>query len=245
MDYTTYATDIANNMAISVTDDNFLVMLPQAIQYAEGRIARDLDLMAANVRDSSSSTVALTRNFNLPAVTGTFLIIDGINIITPASTGAESGTRNPLIPVSRDFLDYTWPSTTGATVPQYFAYITQDTFLTGSAAQSQVIFGPWPDSTYRVEVIGKVQPPALSSTNTTTWISVNLPDLMIAASMVFVSGWMKNYGSGADDPKMSMSWEAQYGQIKGAAATYQARARFAGASWTPKQQEPQAAPSRG
>ena len=245
MDYATYAADIANNMAISVTDDNFLVMLPQAIQYAEGRIARDLDLMAANVRDSSSSTVALTRNFNLPTGTGAFLIIDGINIITPSSTAPESGTRNPLIPVSRDFLDYTWPSTTGATVPQYFAYITQDTFLTGSAAQSQVIFGPWPDSTYRVEVIGKVQPPALSSTNTTTWISVNLPDLMIAASMVFVSGWMKNYSAASDDPKMSMSWEGQYAQIKAGAATYQARARFAGASWTPKQPEPTAVNQRG
>lgn len=245
MNYTTYAADIASNMAMSVSDANFQVMLPQAIAYAEGRITRDLDLMAANVRDSSSSTVALTRNFNLPTTAGTFLIIDGINIITPASTGAESGTRNPLIPVSRDFLDYTWPSTTGATVPQYFAYITQDTFLTGGAAQSQVIFGPWPDSTYRVEVIGKVQPPALSSTNTTTWISVNLPDVLIAASMVFVTGWMKDYGASSDDPKMAQSWENQYQQLKASAATYQARARFAGASWTPKQPEPAAVPQRG
>ena len=245
MDYATYAADIANNMAISVTDDNFLVMLPQAIQYAEGRIARDLDLMAANVRDSSSSTVALTRNFNLPTGTGAFLIIDGINIITPSSTAPESGTRNPLIPVSRDFLDYTWPSTTGATVPQYFAYITQDTFLTGSAAQSQVIFGPWPDATYRVEVIGKVQPPALSSTNTTTWISVNLPDLMIAASMVFVTGYMKNYGASADDPKMAQSWENQYSTLKASAEVYEARKRFAGASWTSKEPEKSAVPQRG
>lgn len=245
MNYTTYAADIANNMAMPATDTNFLVMLPQAIAYAEGRITRDLDLMAANVRDSSSSTVALTRNFNLPTTAGTFLIIDGINVITPASTGAESGTRNPLVPVSRDFLDYTWPSTTGATVPQYFSYITQDTFLTGGAAQSQVIFGPWPDDTYKIEVIGKVQPPALSSTNSTTWISVNLPDLLIAASMVFVSGWQKNYGGQADDPKMAQSWEGQYGKLLQSAQVYEARKRFAGASWTPKQPETSAVNQRG
>lgn len=245
MNYTTLAIDIANNMAMPTTDDNFQVAFAQALLYAEGRIARDLDLMAANVRDSSASTVALTRNFNLPTTAGTFLIIDGINIITPASTGTESGTRNPLIPVSRDFLDYTWPSTTGATVPQYFSYITQDTYLAGSAAQSQVIFGPWPDTTYRVEVIGKIQPAGLSDTNANTWISDNLPDLLIAACMVFVSGYQKNYGAQADDPKMSQSWESQYTQLRASAATYEARKRFSGASWSSKQPEPTAVPQRG
>lgn len=224
-------------------DPDFLVTAPNAFAYAEGRITRDLDLMAANIRNSASSTVALNRNFNLPTDLGTFLVVDGINVITPASTAPDSGTRVPLIPVSRDFLDMVWPSTTGATVPQYFAYLSQNTQT--SPAPTQIIFGPWPDTTYRVEVIGKIQPATLSVSNTTTWISENLPELMIAACMIHFAGFMKNYGGQSDDPKMAQSWEQQYSILLAGAGVYEARKRFSGASWSPKQIEPQAQPQRG
>ncbi len=243
MNYTEIVAELANIAVYDPTDPGFLANMPTAIAYAEGRITRDLDLMAANIRDSTTSTVANSRNFNLPTTYGTFLIIDGINIITPANTPADSGTRVALTPVSRDVLDFTWPNSTGAAVPQQFAYITQDTF--SSPTQTQVIFGPWPDDTYRVEVIGKIQPAALSATNTTTWLSVNLPELYIAACMVQISGFMRNFGSQADDPKMAQSWEGQYTTLLSSAGTYQARARFGGASWSSKPMEPMAQPQRG
>lgn len=243
MTYSEIVAALATLAVTPSTDANFLAILPSTFLYAEGRITRDLDLMAANVRDSTSSTVSLTRSFNLPTSVGTFLIVDGINVITPASTAPDSGTRHPLIPVSRDFLDLCWPSTSGATVPQFFAYLSQDTF--SSPAQTQVIFGPWPDSTYRVEVIGKIQPAGLSSTNTTTWLTVNLPDLYIAACMIYLSGYQRNFGAQADDPRTAQSWEQQYTQLRESSASYEARKRFAGASWTPKQLEPQAQAQRG
>lgn len=244
MNYAEAISTISTITVIPSTDADFQVIVPSAFQYAEERITRDLDLMAANIRNSASSTVALNRNFNLPTDLGTFLIVDGINVITPASTAPDSGTRVPLIPVSRDFLDMVWPSTTGATVPQYFAYISQNTQT--SPAPTQIIFGPWPDTTYRVEVIGKIQPATLSASNTTTWISENLSQLFIAGTMVYMSGYMKNYsGAGADDPKQSLSWEKTYGDLLASASVYEARKRFSGASWSPKQIEPQAQPQRG
>jgi hypothetical protein len=244
MNYSDIVTSLSTNLPVDPTDTAFLAVLPSAFAYAEGRITRELDLMAANVRDSTSSTVASNRNFNCPTGLGTFLVIDGVNVITPASTSPESGTRTPLIPVSRDFLDLVYPSTTGATVPQYFAYISQNTYSTPT--QTQIIFGPWPDDTYRIEVIGKIQPAGLSSTNTTTWLTVNLPDLYIAASMVYLTGGMQhNFGAQADEPRSAQSWESQYSQLRESAATYQARARFSAASWSPKQVEPQAQPQRG
>lgn len=245
MNYTQYVTAISTLTAISSTNADFVAILPSAITYAEDRITRELDLIAANVRDSSASTTANSRNFNLPTTVGTFLVVDGINVITPASTAPESGARVPLTPVSRDFLDLVWPSLTGATVPQYFAYLSQDTYSAGDAAQNQVIFGPWPDATYRVEVVGKIQPAALSSSNPDTWIADNLPDLLVAASMVFMSGYMRNFGSQADDAKMAVSWETQFNTLKSSAETYAARTRFAGASWSSKQPEPAAVPQRG
>lgn len=243
MNYTDITTEWSTLTAIPLTDADFISNLPSTIAYAEGRITRDLDLMAANVRDATASTVAGSRNFNLPTTYGTFLIVDGINIITPASTSADSGTRNALTYVSRDVLDFTYPSSTGSGVPTQFAFLSQDTQST--PAQTQIIFGPWPDDTYRVEVIGKIQPAALSASNTTTWLSVNLPELYIAAGMVWLAGYMRDYGQSVDDPAMAGSWEAQYQKLLSGAQAYQARARFGGASWTPKPVEPMAQPQRG
>lgn len=243
MNYTDIITEWATLTAIPSDDAGFVANIPATIAYADGLITRDLDLMAANVRDSTSSTTAGSRNFNLPTTYGTFLIVDGINIITPASTPADSGTRNSLRYVSRDVIDYTWGSSTGAGVPQMFAYVTQNT--QASPAQTQILFGPWPDATYRVEVIGKVQPQALSASNPNTWLSDNLPELYIAAGMVWLAGYMRNYGSAADDPQQPGSWKARYDELLKSAAVYQARARFGGASWTPKPIEPTAIPQRG
>lgn len=219
--------------------------MPGCIDYAEGRCYRDLDIFAGNVRDGSSSTVANSRNFNLPTGVGTYIIVDGINIITPASTSPESGTRVPLQPVSRDFLDAAYPSSTGATVPSYFSYLTNNTYLSGGSTQTQVIFGPWPDSTYRVEVIGKIQLTPLSASNPNTYLTDFLPDIFIAASMVYLSGFMRNYGAMADDPKMATSWDTEYQKLLASAATYEARKRWSGASWSSKQPEMTAVPQRG
>lgn len=242
--YSDLLADISNTIVVEPTNAPLLAIFPQWLNAAEGRIIRELDLVAANVRDSTTSTVALNRNFNLPTAVGTFLIVSGINIITPASTAPDSGTRNPLVPVSRDFLDMTWPSTTGAAVPQYFAYLSQDTY--SSPAQTQVIFGPWPDAIYRTEVVGKVQPAPLSATNTTTWLSVNLYDVLFKAVMIEATGFQQNFGAaGVDNPAMANTWKAAYAEAVSSAATWQARARFAGASWTAAPVEPTAAPQRG
>lgn len=244
--YTTLGTALSTITAIPTTDPNFIAIFPNAVTYAENRICRELDLVAANVRDGSASCTAGSPNFNLPTVVGTFLVVDGMNVITPANTAPDGGTRIPLIPVSRDFLNLVWPSSTGSTVPQYFAYITQDTYSSGAAAQNQVIFGPWPDATYRIEVIGKIQPAGLTAINPTTWISTNLPDLLLMASCIFMVGaYMKNFGAASDNPASAVSYESQYQTLKASADTWQARARFSGASWTSKQLEPTAQAQRG
>lgn len=238
--YATLTTALSTLTAIAEDDDNFETILPQAIEYANNRICRELDMLVEDVRDSTSSTTALNRNFTLPTTLGTFQVITGINVITPASTAPESGTRNPCTPVSRDVLDMIWPSTTGATVPTMYNYFSQ------ASGQTGILFGPWPDATYRVEVIGKIIPAPISADNTTTFVTTYLGDLFIAACMIFITGgFMKNFGSQSDSPKEAQSWESQYQVLSASAKTWEARKRFAGASWTSKQIEPTAAPQRG
>lgn len=242
--YSDLLADVSNTIVVDPSNAPLLAIFPQWINYAEDRIYRELDMLVANVRDSSSSTVTGSRNFNLPTSIGTFLVLDAINVITPASTAPDSGTRHRLTPVSLDVLDWTFPSTTGSGVPSMFAYYSQNTDL--SPAQTQVMFGPWPDATYRVEVIGKIQPAALSAANTTTYLTANLYDLMFAATMVAATAWQQNLGAaGVDNPQMASTWEGTYQTLKASAATWEARKRFGGASWTAKALEPMAQAQRG
>lgn len=242
MNYSEIVEALSELTVVPSDDTNLLAILPYAFAYAEGRIYRELDMLAAMVRDSSVSTVALDRNLTMPTAFGTFQVVDAVNVITPAGVAVASGTRNPLRPVSRDFLDMVWPSTTGAAVPQFYHYFSQDT----STSQPGLIFGPWPDAAYRVEVVGRIQPAVLSAANPSNFLTANLSDLYIAACMIFLAGgWQKNFGAQGDDPRSAQSWETQYGLLRDSAATWEARKRFGGASWTSKAVEPTAQAQRG
>lgn len=221
--YATYQTQIATLIAASTSDPNFVAILPGAIDYAEQRIYRELDLLNTTVRTPTGTLTASNRNFTLPTPSaGPFVTVQEINVITPVSTAPDSGTRNQLTATTKEFLDAVWNSATGATVPKWFAPIDQ----------LSIIVGPWPDAAYTVEVVGTVRPAPLSATNTTTFLTNYLPDLFIAASMVYFSGYMRNFGSQSDDPKMSASWESQYQTLFASAKGEELRKKFAGSDWT-------------
>jgi hypothetical protein len=221
--YSTYINEISKIIATDPSDQNFAAIIPGMIDYAEQRIYRELDLLNTTVRDSSATFTAYNRNFALPTSVGTFVTVQSVNAVTPSGTQPDSGTRNQLVPVSRDYLDAVWNSISGATVPQFFA------LLDGS----NIIVGPWPDSAYVAEVVGTIRPTPLSQSNTSTFLTTNLPDLFVAASMVFVSGYMRNFGSQSDDPRMSASWEDQYTKLAASAEREELRKKFASPpGWT-------------
>src|SRR5262249_45790885 len=150
--YTTYVSSLANLMVIDATGTAFLADVPNIIDYAELRGYRDLDLLNTVTRDTGMASTS-TRTFNLPSNNGTFVVTEQINVITPSGTQPDSGTRNPLVPTSKEMLDFLYPSASGSTVPLFFAPLTQTT----------VLFGPWPDSSYTVEVVGTIRPTSLSA----------------------------------------------------------------------------------
>lgn len=235
MDYTDYVSSLSNLMPVPSDDPNFATDLPNIIADAELRIYRDLDLLNTVVRDTSGTLSTSTRTLNLPSTLGTFVVTEEINIITPAGTSnPELGTRNPLVPMSKEALDFMWPNSTGSTVPQYFAMVSQST----------VIVGPWPAAAYSVEVVGTIRPPQLSSTVTTTLLSVYFPDLLLAASMARAAAYMKNYGASVDDPRQAITWEAHYSTLLQSAQVEEMRKKFVSQGWSPKQPAPLATPPR-
>lgn len=217
LDYTTYVSQLANLMAQTSTDANFQTFLPGCIDYAEQRIYRELDMLNSVVVDNGSFQ-ANTRNFTLPTNIGTFIVVEAISAID------SNNTRFPLTQVTRDFLDAVYPNQTLATgTPKFFSPISDTTF----------IVGPAPDQNYTAEVTGTQRPNPLSATNTTTLLTTYCPDLFIAASMVFATGYQRDFGAQSDDPKMGQSWEQQYQMLMASAKDEQYRAKSEGNAWQP------------
>jgi hypothetical protein len=140
-----------------------------------------------------------------------------------------------LLPTTKEFIDNVYPSAASAGVPSYFAMFDQSTILVG----------PWPDQAYTVEVVGTYRPQSLSSAQPTTFISLYLPDLLIMASMIYVSGYQRNFGRANDDPQMAVSYESQYKTLMQGAMIEEARKKFQSSGWTSMSPSPVATPTRG
>lgn len=199
----------------------FNSVLPSAIQYAEGRIYRDLDFLGTRKTDAPATTTSGNRSVTIPS---TLIVVESVNLITPASyTPGQSGsTRVPLIRLPLAQFDRIFASIASATpavgTSCYALYEEQVT--TSSAA---IRIGPTPDATYYVEFNGTFRPAALSASNTDTFLTTYLPDLFLAASMVYLTGFQRDFGAQSDDPKMAQSWEQQYGALKATAEIEEAR----------------------
>lgn len=216
--YSSYLAELQRLAVAPANDTTFAQMVPNAIDYAEQRIYRDLQLLATNETDATPVTVANTREITLPT-SSTWVTVDQLCVIVPSGSPPPqpaAGTRVPLVPVSLAFINMVWPSATTAAQPQYYAKLTDQ----------RLVLGPWPNAVYRIEVTGTVRPAPLSPTNTTTWLSERLPDLFVAASMIFIAGYQRDFGQQADDPKFAQSWETQYEKLKVSAETEEAIKKY-------------------
>jgi hypothetical protein len=231
---TSYKTQIATLAVVEENDPAFVTILPQMITYAENRLYRDLDFLFTSTSITGYQFTSGSRQLTIPQ--GTIVVSEQINVITPSGeTDPNAGLRTPLLPTTKEFLDavYGSPSVTG--LPKYFAPFNDNLFLVG----------PYPDQPYYVEIVGTYRPDSLSATNPTTFISLYLPDVFIMASMVYVSGYQRNFGRQSDDPAMAQSYENQYQTLLKGAAVEEARKKFEATGWTSQSPSPVASPSRG
>lgn len=226
--YATYVTEIALLSQYAQTDPNFVSNLPSCIDYATDRITRELNLLNTTTSNSTLQTSTTSRVVDLSGLNPIFNVLQDINLLTPAGvTNPDLTVRVPLTIQSRTFMNQvygTGPTQTGAVTgpPEYFALVTDQS----------IQVGPYPDAVYNLEIIGTVRPTPISASNSTNWISLYLPDLMLAASMIQMSAFKMNFGAQADDPKMAVSWEAQYTTLRDSAATEDAMRKYYATGWT-------------
>ncbi len=258
--YASFQAALALEMIIpnaNVLDPNFIAILPTIIDYAEQRCYRELDCIHAEVSQHfpmtayvRSQSFAVANAIMPPAGAQQILLPERVLILpptwapTPSPTGAPPTTGyQTALPATIDFIDEVFagvfPAPGPFGVPRYFA-LRDDVTLT---------FGPGPDQTYFFQIQGKARPiplyqaPPADGTQT-TFLTTVLPDLFLAAAMVSAAGYRHNFGSQSDDPKMAVSWEAQYNELLGSAKNEETRKRFLGWSGMASySQPPQAAPT--
>jgi hypothetical protein len=242
MNYSDYVTQIATMAVVPSNDPNFQTIIPQMINYAELRIQRDLDLFAGQFANSSYTTTAGTATVNIQDAD--FITIQGVSI-------TSTTPHTPLLPTTKEWLQYVYPIGSTGAQPQYFAMYSTNTVSSqggGSSATGlptmSIRLGPVPDVSYTLNITGTLHMQPLSATNTTTWISTYLPDLFIMASMIYISAYQRNFGRVNDDPAMAQTYESQYMALLNGARSEEFRKKFQGAGWTSFGPSPIATPSR-
>lgn len=235
MTYASFVSEIATLTAITSNalvngDNNFVGPIGFIIDQAEGMLWRDLDLPVTSVTDTSVTCSSGVRSINLSTAQGEPLAIETLNLLTSAGATSSYATRIPLVPAAKAVIDAIYPSAASSNCgqPEFFARL----------SNLQVIFGPTPDQAYGTEMIATIRPNALSAANSSTWLTQNLPELMVAAGMIAATGFMRDFGAQSDNPQMAQSWKGVYDALVKSAMTDAERMKFQSAAWTSQQPSP-------
>ena len=188
-----YATLSARLLAFlaegGATDDTWATVLPAIIEAGELRCYRSADFLATR----RVSTVGVTAGAYTVSAPSDWLI--GRDIVL-------TGNGLTLMPERRDdtFLRAYWPDRSQMGQPKYWAEPTPATLM----------LAPTSDGAYAVELSYTSRPAPMTDGNPTTWLGDNAPDLLFYACMIAATGYQKNFGAQADDPRSAMSWEQQF-----------------------------------
>jgi hypothetical protein len=223
-------------------DSYFNNLIPQMLNYAELRIQRDLGL--------SQSVVVDDTDYSLTAGNPTLVLPVSAFQSLQTILWVSGTARTPILPVSKDFIANVYGDTSVQGPPQYFAVVGGDLATTGATAQL-LLFGPAPDQSYPLHITGPTWFISLNTYNTnpassttTTFISAYLPDLLLMASMIFLSGFQRNFSASGSDPQMPVNYEQQYAKLLQGAQIQDAQRRFQSSGWTSMAPAPVASEGR-
>lgn len=166
--------------------DELISYIPVAIDNAERRLTRELDIQKLVY----TSTVTVT------AGTPTFLKPAGHKVThylryTDPNTGRTAVLRRK----TDDYLDEYWPQATSAGTPVY--YSEED------SAYFRIV--PCASADSSVQIKGVRRPTALTSANPTNAFTSAVPDALFYASMIEIAMWQRNASLKQDYSEMYIS----------------------------------------
>ena len=236
LDYTTYVSQLSNLMVVQSTNAEFQTFLPGCIDYAEQRMYRELDLLFTRAASSAGSLTFTPYSHDL-VISSSFIVVEQVEVFSPAGAPASSGVRNPLTRTSLETINAIYNTNNSSAVsglPLFYAMFNN----------TVIVVGPPPDGAYTVVVSGTTRPTPLSTSNSSTFLTQFLPDAFMAASMVFASGYQRDFGGQSDNPAQSASWEAEYQKLIASAGVEEFRKKHQSQGWTSQQPNQIATPPR-
>lgn len=159
-------------------DDSLTDEIPGFIQLGENRIYRDLRVR--QMETALSDTIA----------SGVIAVPSGYLEMKYAYINGS-----PMVKLQRkdaEWIYHTYPTRSADGTPRYFA-----------REAGNFIFGPYPDSGYTVKGVYYKKLAALATTN---WLTDDVPDLILFASLCEAAPWTAN------DERIGL-WEKKYAQI--------------------------------
>jgi hypothetical protein len=220
-------------------DDAFSEIIPNMLNYAENRINRDLDLLASQTTNTYTTTPG---NPVLSIPIDDFLTIQTLAI--------EAGGSAPMLPVSKEFIQNCYSGPRNAGTPQYFAVV-GDNYGDGADTYNNIFLGPTPNFGYTIRVTGTIRPPSLykyaivgAADTNYTYISTYYSDLLILASMIYITMFQRNFGPASDTPDSGMTYEKQYQALRLGAIAEENRKKLQGSGWSAYSTPTSATPTR-
>jgi hypothetical protein len=227
------------------TDAPPQLQVPMMLNYAELRIQRDLDMLAT----MTSNQYTLSQGqavFSLPV--DDFVTVQTIEIVT-LSSGSVINSQ-PIVMTSKEFIQNCYAGLSNSGMPR-FAAMYGDNFGDTGDSFTNILFGPPPNYPYTLQVTGTARMPSLAKSATAgpadsmfTYISAYYPDLLVMASMIYISAFQRNFSATADDVPMPMTYEKQYQLLLVAAKMEENRRRQQGSGWTSYSTPVSATPTR-
>lgn len=157
-------TEVGSNVFTTSVINTFITM-------AENRILRDIDLDVFKLEVTGTLT-ANNKFLTAPS-----------DILTHRYLILTSAGGDQIFLDFRDtsFMKEYWPDGTDTGIPKYYSVWDQNTFY----------IAPTPSSSYSVEMGYIYRPAQLSSTNTTTWVSINAPEALLYACLIQAYSYTK------------------------------------------------------
>jgi hypothetical protein len=180
MTYDSLVSDIESYL--ERTDADTVAQIPRFIMLAENTLATELKILGFQIPVIGSFAI------NQPTISKPAYWKDTISF----NYTDASGNRVEILPRSYEYCRNYWPNSNSSGSPRFYADYNFDNFL----------IVPTPSAAFNFELVYHARLQPLDSSHQTNWLTMNAPQLLLAASMVEAFTWTKNDdGLGKWQPK--------------------------------------------
>lgn len=181
----------------TVQDPLVFNQLPALINLAERRIATELKVMGFVV----PATFAMQPNLAVYAKPDRWRQTISMNV---GSTATGNAIRQQMFARSYEYIRSYWPDDSATALSVYGTAAPPKYY--GDYNYQNIIVAPTPDVAYPAEIVYYEQPPLLDNTNQTNWITEYQPNLLLYATLLEATPFLKK------DERIP-TWQGMYDRI--------------------------------